>query len=325
MHHRGFWGLGEALVPRLDARLREDAPLGPTRAKPWIAGRVRVEIEAFEWWDETGFGIERKKMDPSALALVELPVEEAETGSDAARDLVANPEHQARSFIVEETQIEVDRLQAILRAPLTLSERSESKGRSAKPIRTPIPPRQPSAELVEELEADLEDRRDALGRVATNLDRDKAKARWILAWRETARTVEARVRFELHEFAAAEPDVIVRTLRVIDADRTHPGSALHDVDPDPFELSAIDVLERGLADAFVAEVDVLGKARERRAARVLARGREALAAGDVETALDAFVDVLFLVGPDKLPDDAAAVIAFRVEHDRFRSILAGPP
>lgn len=332
MHDRGFWGLGEALVPRLDERLREEAPLGPTRARPWIAGRVRVEIERFEWWDETRFGIERKKMDPEALALVEMPEAEAEEGgiAGAARDLVANPEHDARAFLVGETELEVERLQAILRLadaprpepPKKIKQKSQL---AATPVRTPVPPRPPTAEQVENLQADLEDRRDSVGRVATNLDRSKAKARWILPWRETTRTVEARVRFELHEFSAPEPDVILRTLRVTEADRTHPGSALHGVDPDRFEIAALDVLEARLADAFVNEVDVLGQARARRAARVIARGRRALEAGDVETALDAFVDALFLVGPDKLPDDAAAVIAFRLEHDRFRSILAGPP
>lgn len=327
MHDRGFWGLGEALVPRLEVRLTEDAPLGPTRAKPWIAGRVRVEITRFEWWDETRFGIERKKMDPAALALVELSADEVETADaapsgDAERDLVANPEHEARAFLVAETEIEVERLQAILRGP---EPAPGPKKKSAKPVRTPIPPRLPSAELVESLEADLDDRRDALGRVATNLDRDRAKARWILPWRETVRTAEASVRFELHEFAAAEPDVIERTLRVTDVDRMHPGNPLHGVDPDAFEIDSLAVLEGRLADAFVSEVDVLGKARERRANRVLLRGREALDAGDVDRALDAFVDALFLVGPDKLPGDAAAVIAHRLDHDRFRSILAGPP
>lgn len=347
MHDHGFWGLGEALVPRLNERLREETPLGPTRAKPWIAGRVRVQIESYEWWEETRFGIERKKMDPEALALVEMPAIEAEEGGlsgsgpeAAERDLVANPEHDARAFLVAETEIEAERLQSILRdagtpvptptpeAPPKRNKKRRKKKEPepvAAPVRTPIPPRPPSAEEVEGLQADLEDRRDSLGRVATNLDRSKAKARWILPWRETTRVVEARVRFELHEFAAPEPDVLVRTLRVTDADRTHPGSALHGVDPDRFEISTLEALDDRLADAFVSEVDVLGQARARRATRVIAAGRSALDAGDVETALDAFVDALFLVGPDKLPEDAAAVIASRVEHDRFRSILAGPP
>lgn len=322
----GAWGFAEALVPRLEVRLREQPPLGPTRAKPWIAGRVRVSVERFEWWDDTRFGIERKKMDPAALALVDMSVEEVEEGAllaveDVERDLVANPEHEARAFLVSETEAELERLHALLRGP----EPTPKPKRGATPVRTPFPPRPPAPEAAEKLEADLEARRDGLGRVPVNLDRGKARARWILPWRETTRTADARVRFELHEIAAPEPDVVTLTLSASALDRTHPGNATHDVDPDPFELPELAALEEKLADAFVARVDVLGKARERRAARLLAQARESLETGDIDGALDAFVDVLFLVGPDKLPDDAAAVIAHRLEHDRFRNVLAGPP
>ena len=346
MKDAGYWGLGEALVPRLTGRLREDPPLGPTRAKPWIAGRLRVKIESFAWWDEMRFGIERKEMEPGALAIVERPVEEVEDpgfavdGDDAARDLIANPEHEARAYLVEETEIELERLQTLLRTiGVDAAPREEELAPAATPAprrhgdpdpepdpeRTPIPPRPPSPETVERLEAELDERRIAVGRVPTTIDRGRAEAKWILPWREATRVVEATVRFELHEIAAPEPDVLVRTLRVTDVDRSHPGSLTHDLEPDPLELAPVAELEERLADELVAQVDVLGRARERRAARVLVRGRAAIAAGDFDAALDAFVDVLFLLGPDKLPGDAAAVIAYRVEHDRFYSILAGPP
>ena len=39
-------------------------------------------------------------------------------------------------------------------------------------------------------------------------------------------------------------------------------------------------------------------------------------------ALDAFVAVLFLSGPQALPQDAAAFVAKTLEHDRFKDVVA---
>ncbi len=307
----GAWGLADALGELLAVRVLEEPPLGPTRKKPMSAGKLHVTIEAFTWWDEATFGIERRKMDGDALALV---LGTADLSAEISADLVPNPEYEARDWIASQTEEEYERLQAILRA--------EPPDKKKK--RAPIPPRAPEAKVVEDLQSQLEERRAAVGRVPATLARGQARAAWILPWCEQSRVATARVKLELRD-DEREPDVYVveKTVRV--SDRTHPGSALHEVAPDPLELPELAEIEARLAEELVSGVDALGKARERRAARRVREGREALSISDEDAAVDAFVQALFLVGPERLPDDVAKTIAGRVEHDRLKVLVTGPP
>ncbi len=175
------------------------------------------------------------------------------------------------------------------------------------------------ARKIEAARKDLRAAKTALAALPATI---RPPATFDLAWQEVTRTVEATVRFELHEPDMDEPLVLELTRRVERSDRTHKGDAKRGVLADPLTLPSHDALTAELAGSFGEGATLLETARERRIATRLEKGKAHLAAGRTEAALDSFVEVLFLAGPSALGDAEAAFVARSMERDEVETLLA---
>ena len=344
----GYTGFTNAMVRVLLDRQREEAPLGPTRARPALAGRLRVVVEEIGYWDKVDVGIDRRKLGKGELDIVMGPGRPLIEGEGGLTDLVANPEHEARAYLTLEIDTELDRMAELGRKlpaevprppirvvgtpkPKATPTPAPTKGKRSKVVEAAAPrlsreapPRLPPDEDLQSMRDAQERMAQEMARMQVNVERSEFRDVWILPWSDVTRVLEARVRFELM-LVDDEPILVAETRRVSATDRRHRGNKTHATPPDRLELPAVGVLEKQLATLTVEETDVFGSALARRAARLLAKGRKALDEGERDAALDAFMEALFCLGPAKLPEDAATLIRERTEIDDLKRIVSGPP
>lgn len=178
------------------------------------------------------------------------------------------------------------------------------------------------ARAIDETKEDLAEAQRVLEQLPAKVPPPPPAPTWSLAWKDTTRSVTARVRFEITEPDFPEAMVLTLTETIAKTDRTHDGSAKHHVAPDALKLAGYDELVAELAKKLEHGTNVIGDARERRVTTLLEKGRDDLHHGRDSEALDAFVAVLFLMGPHALPEDAAAFVAKTLEHDRFKDVVA---
>jgi hypothetical protein len=144
-----------------------------------------------------------------------------------------------------------------------------------------------------------------------------------LGWKEVTRTVTAKVRFELRERDFGEPITLTIEKTLSKTDRTHNGNEKQGVFADALELPSFEAMYQELATQFGEGAGVIAKARDRRVERVLAEARNKKAMGEDEQALDAYVESLFLLGAEQLPEDAAVEVAKSAENEKLLEILGG--
>lgn len=142
-----------------------------------------------------------------------------------------------------------------------------------------------------------------------------------LPWKDVTRTVTAKVRFELREKDFGEPITLTLTKSMTRSDRTNNGDEKQGVFPDPLELPTFEAMYQELANEFTEGANVIATARGRRVERLLAEARNKKAMGEDEAALDGFVESLFLLGAEELPQDAAVEVAKSAENEKLVEIL----
>lgn len=177
----------------------------------------------------------------------------------------------------------------------------------------------PDPKAIARARADWKMRKAAIAKIPPTM---RPPRTFDLPWTETTRTVEATVRFELREADFVEPITLELTHRASQTDRSHPADRRHHVDADPLSLPSYADLSRELSTQFADGAAVIETARARRVEQRLAEGREQLASSHDEEALEAFVQVLFLGGPQALPPDATAFVARSMEREGCADLVA---
>ncbi len=315
---RGWWGIGDALVPLLEQRLGEYPPYGRTTSPHAVPGQFVVIVEEFSWWDRVERGYETKRdATPAgsgataAAAATPAPVatpaagpwksvEEAPAPAPTATPSgVENPEFTAQKRLVEELERELAALEKV--AP-----KEEKKNAKRLPAKMPL------AEDVDAKKKELDAAKAKLATIQERVDPTLVNGTWTLAWKDVTRTMQVKVRFEVREPDMPGPVSIVRTAKVEAKDRTHAGDEAHGIAPDHLELPKLEALTKDLATKLVGGTEVIRDARTRRAETLVERGRAAEAAGHPDEALDLYVAAIFVGGPGVLPSDARNALSARV-------------
>lgn len=293
----GYRALGAALVPKLSTHLEEFAPYGPTKDPGAVKAQFNASILSFE------------KKETAVKGVDEVANDEKPSNVPVANPAVVEQKKVVGGLETKLAQAQSEMKKVAPSAGKKASEAQKSAGLAA-------------ARQVDQLRATIEQERTKLAALPPTVPPPAPPATWSLAWTETTRTVEATIRFEVVEPDFAEPIVVDVTHRIVVSDRSHDGNTKHHYAADPLQLPGFEQIVAGLAEQFQDGTNVIAAARTRRVERLIAQGREMHAKGADAEALDSFVDVIFMAGPEALPADAAAFVAKKLEHDRFREIVA---
>lgn len=298
LEDKGFKGLAGPLIGRLSLHMEDFPPYGPTKDASAMRATFVVSIEDFERNEETKEGKDERVNDevPSTVP-------------------IANPAIPAQKAKIAALDERLASLKAKLKADIAAK-------RAGKPQPYGGDDGLEIARSIDQTKEDLAEAKRVLEQLPAKVPPPPPAPTWTLAWKETTRSVTARVRFEVTEPDFPEPMVLTLTETISKTDRAHDGSAKHHVAPDALKLPGYDELVAELAKKLEHGANVVGDARERRVNTLIERGRDHLHHGRDSEALDAFVAVLFLMGPQALPQDAAAFVAKSLEHDRFKDVVA---
>ena len=190
------------------------------------------------------------------------------------------------------------------------------KGKAVKPD----DPGLALARQVDETKAEIAATKRELAALPARVPPPPPPATWKMPWKETTRTVSARVRIEVSEPEFPEPVSVTITESMAKTDRAHDAFSKKGMKADSLDLPPFDEMLRELAGKFQPGAAVVMNARQRRLDKLLTNGRAALAGKRESDALESFVAALFLMGPNALPSDASAFVARSLEHGRFKEI-----
>lgn len=296
---QGYKSLSVALSSTLTPRLDKFAPYGPTKDPGGVRASFKATIEEFT------------------------KNETSENGFDELPNMLPPPTEPIANPAIPEQKAKIDELEQKLAGLKKEIQRAiAEKARQRKAGRAVDDPGLVLARQADATRVELDDAKKVLAALPAKVAPPLPPATWQLAWTKTIRVTEARIRFELQETDYAEPIVVTITHRVTKEDRTHDGHPKQGVEADPLKLPTWDSMVGELAAQFSDGTEAIAKARERRIGDLVARGREQLQKGNDAEALDAFVTVLFMMGPTALPEDAASFVARSLEHDRFKDLVA---
>ncbi len=307
----GFKGLGNALEKKINPKLDDFPPYGPFKDAPVKATFV-VTVEAFEKDEIVEEGVDDM---PNTLA--------------PSMDPVPNPAVEEQKAKIVRVEKKLAELNAKMKADIAAKKaKAKAKASSGKKSAAPKPANPGDAGLqvardLDKTRVDLASAKARLEQLPLTIIPPPPDPTWKLPWVKTIRWVETRVRFEIQEpdFAEAITSSVVH--KVEKGDRAHKGNETQGVGPDKLELASFEDLTAELAEKVAAEAaSVMEKARNRRIAALLERGQQQEKAGDEAEAHDAYMRLLFTVGPDALPADAAKSLAKALDHDRFKEIVA---
>lgn len=300
LEDNGYKGLAGPLLGRLVPHMEDFPPYGPTKDPSAMRGGFVVTIEDFTKAEKV---VEGKDEVPNT--------------EEPSTEPIPNPaikEQRAKIAALEKTLAET---QAKLKKAVAAKKK--------KKARTSPWSEDAGLELartVDETKKRIAEEKKALAALPAKVPPPPPPATWTLPWKETTRSVTARVRFEITEPDFPQPVVLILEETVSHTDRAHEGSRKHGMPADPLKLPGVDAMVAELAKKLEHGSNVLGEARQRRVDALVERGRDHLFAKRESEALDAFVAVLFVAGPQALPPDAAAFVARTLEHDRFKDIVA---
>ena len=306
---QGWTPVAASVGPKLNMRLGEHPPYGPTKNPKAMPGSFVVVVEDFAWWDERVHGVTKKEIEGAA--------------AEKPKEKIPSPAHAAQAAVVAALDRE---LKEMWLAAAAADEQKDAKKKKddKKAARKPLTARAPTAEGLAKKRDELEAAKQKLATISETEAAETGATYWMLPWTDVTRVVEARVRFEVREPDFPAPVVKTATLRVETKDRTHEGSAERNVKADALDLPTLEQMLGDLGDkATVDGLAALREARDRRAERWIELGRTAKSRGADDEALDAFVRALFARGSDDLPGDAAIVVAARLEHGKFKDVTAG--
>lgn len=311
---KGYRALGLAMVPKLTPKLAEFPPYGPTKDPSAIQGGFTVTIEEFAKDEKSVKGVDEM---PNTLPQPTEPV--------------ANPAIAEQQKKVAGLEKELKGLQAELKKTLpgkTPKDRSNSSVTRKKSLAGTDEQKRiagvEAARKVDTKRKEIAQARTQLAALPLTVPPPPIPKTWQLAWVETTRTVTARVRFELRERDMSEPIAMTLTRKITKTDRSHEGNGAQGVMPDSLDLPGFDALCADLADQFVEGSQVIAQARSRRVEKLLAQGRAKHAMGNDDEALEAYIESMFILGPDSLPADAAELVGKASEEDNLNQIVLPP-
>ena len=315
MEDNGWYGLGAALVPRLNSRLGQFPPYGPTKSQTAIPAQLVVTIQDFSWADTTEHGIEAHP-------------EKAGSGSGK----VANPRYEAQKKVVAALEREAKTMEAgaslsanpsspwitpvpaatpiATPAPAAKGAKPVAAATPAKPARKPLTARAATPDDIAKKRDELEKAKTELAAIPEQIESSQ-NSNYYSPWTKTTRTAHAKVRFEVRESDFTEPVFKEQEFSFEAADRASEADAAHGLASDPLKLPTIEQMIDSLADKFVDAIDVLKDARDRRAERLLDQGRQHHTQGADDEAIDSYVSAMFLLGSGGLPKDAHDLLASR--------------
>lgn len=310
---RGAKTFGYALVPKLTPRIDDYPPYGPTKAQKAVSGHFVAVVEDVKKEEKTvnGEDILANTIPPSKVPVVNPAIAEQEK-------VVAGLNKELKD----------------LKEQVRKSKPGRKAKRERKKAKTPAA-RKKLAKIDEqkrqeglELARAVDKKRKEIAAALTELKALPATVppppppeTFALPWKDITRTVTAKVRFELREQDFGEPVTLTIEKTLSRSDRTHKGDEKQGLFPDPLELPTFEAMYQELAGQFTEGANVIGSARTRRVERVLAEARNKKAMGHDEAALDAYVESLFLLGADSLPEDAAIEVAKSAENEKLVEIL----
>jgi tetratricopeptide (TPR) repeat protein len=298
LEDKGYKGLSGPLLARLTPHMEDYPPYGPTKDPAAMRASFTVTIEEFDRKEETKEGKDELVNDevPSTVP-------------------IANP-------AIPEQRAKVAALDKRLRDKQLELKASIAAKRSGKPQPYGEDKGLELARTIDQTKEDLAVARRVLEQLPPKVQPPPPSPTWTLPWTETTRSVTARVRFEISEPDFPEPIVLTLTETVSKTDRAHDGSVKHAMAADALKLPSYDEMVVDLAKKLEHGNDVLRDARQRRVDTLIEKGRDHANHSREGEALDAFVAVLFLMGPQALPADAAAFVSKTLEHDRFKDVIA---
>lgn len=309
----GNRALGLALVPKLSTKLAEFPPYGPTRDPGAIAGSFTVTIEEFAKDEKSVKGVDEM---PNTLP--------------QPTDPVPNPAVAEQQQKIAGLEKDLKGLQDGLKKTLpgkTVRNPNGSLTRKKALAQSEEQKRQAGLEAARKVDG----KRQEIARAKTYLATLPATVApqplpktWQLPWTEVTRTLTARVRFELREKDMDQPITMTLTRKITHTDKTHDGNGPQGLMPKSLELPTFDAMYGELSDQMIEGTQVIAQARSRRVERLLAQGRAKHAMGNDDEALEAYIESMFILGPEALPSDAAELVGKASEEDNIQQIVAPP-
>lgn len=323
----GWNGLANVIAPKLNARLGEFPPYGPTKSASAIPATFNVTVLEFAWWD-------------SSEHVLEAHAVKAGSGSGP----VPNPKRAAQNKLIASLEGELKRMQSgaamgggsaspwITPVPVktpapVATPAMPAKG--AKSVATPAPvarERKPmSARPADEdditrKQVQLEKAQKDLAAIPETVDASQSNT-WYLPVTQTTRLVRVRIRFEVREPDFETPITKEQEFRFEAQDRSNDADNEHGVAADPVKLPPLEQMVTSVAEKVGDGLVVLKDARARRADRLVEQGRQRHAAGNDDEALDAWVQAMFILGAAGLPEDANKLVVSRLDGVDPKSIL----
>jgi len=315
---RGAKTFSLALVPVLTTKIDDFPPYGPTKDPKALSANFVAVIEDVK---KTETAVTGEDILPNTIPASKTPV--------------VNPAIGEQEKVVAGLNKELRELQD------QVKKSKPGKQKKAKPAKTAAAKkklaqideakRKEGLELARQVDKKRKEIASALSdlkALPTTVPPPAPPETFALAWKDVTRTVTAKVRFELREKDFGEPITLTLTKSMTRSDRTSNGDEKQGVFPDPLELPSFEAMYQELATEFTEGAAVIATARARRVERLLAEARNKKAMGDDEAALDGFVESLFLLGAEELPQDAAVDVAKNAENEKLLEILgsaARPP
>lgn len=323
----GWNGLANVIAPKLNARLGEFPPYGPTKSANAIPASFNVTVLDFAWWD-------------SAEHLLEEHAVKAVGGTGA----VPNPKREAQKKVIASLEGELKRMQAgaamgggsaspwitpvPVKTPVAAATPTPVLVKGAKPAtpapvareRKPMTARPADGDDITRKQVQLEKAQKDLAALPETIDASQA-ATWYLPVTQTTRLVRVLVRFEVREPDFATPITKEQEFRLEVQDRSNDADNVHGVMADPVKLPPLEQMATSVSEKIGEGLVVLKDARARRADRYVEQGRQHHAQGAEDEALDSFVQAMFILGPAGLPEDANKVVVSRLDGVDPKTIL----
>lgn len=334
-HGNGARNFALALVPKLTPHLDDYAPYGPTKDPKALPANFVAIVEDVQKDEKTVTG---EDVLPNTIP--------------ASKEPIVNPAIAEQEKVVAGLNKELKELQEQVKkskpgrqprpAAAKPAPATKKKGKNGKAVASSEPAKLSPAKK-KLLEAEEAKRKEGL-ELARQVDKKRKEIAsalaelkalpatvppppppptFTLAWKEVTRSVTAKVRFELRERDMGEPITVTIEKTLTKTDRTHTGNEKQGVFADALELPSFEAMYQELADQFGDGASVIARARDRRVERVLAEARNKKAMGEEDAALDAYVESLFLLGAEGLPEDAAIEVAKSAENEKLLEILGG--
>lgn len=302
----GYKPLAAALTQKLGPRLDDYPPYGPWPVKD-TGGRATLVATIAEY-EKSELATEGVDEMPNTLA--------------PKLDPVPNPDVALQKAKIERLEKKLADLQAKMRAEID----KKKKRKGAPPAKPGEKPPEDTGLLlardIDKTRIDVASAKARLEQLPPTVIPPPPDPTWKLPWTRTIRTVKARVRFEFRDSDFADPILVDAAHDLEKSDRVHAGNGEQGIEPDPLKIPDWDEMIAELAEQLATEaVTAIEKAKKRRIDSLLAEGRLQQRSRNDAEATHAYVQLLFIVGPEALPADVAFYLENALENPRLKDVV----